>query len=102
MPATPTCPDCGAALTHDTLAGLCPRTTEVWPPALGWLHARICASLHGVIALEVSGYADPRLVASGELFRATLVDWLARLGQVDDLSRMVRLLEAELAGVSDG
>ncbi|HSX66217.1 TetR/AcrR family transcriptional regulator [Nocardioides sp.] len=69
---------------------------EAWPTELRWLHARVCASLHGVIALEVTGYVDPALVASASLYRSTVIDWLARLGQAGDFDRLMPLLDDEL------
>lgn len=70
---------------------------EAWPTDLAWLHARVCASLHGVIALEVTGYVEPALVDSAALYRATLIDWIARLGQIGDLDRLLPVIDAELA-----
>lgn len=69
---------------------------EPWPPELSWLHARVCASLHGVIGLEVTGYVDPALVGSDALYRSTMIDWLARLGQASDFDRLMPVLDAEL------
>jgi AcrR family transcriptional regulator len=69
---------------------------EPWPASLTWLHARVLTSLHGVIALEVTGYVEPAFVASAAVFRSTLVDWLARFGLVHDLGRLLAVLDAEL------
>lgn len=80
------------------LAGLARRSSpDEWPAALTWLHVRILASLHGVIALEVTGYLDPVLVADAAVFRTTIVEWLARLVRADQLSGLLVLLDAELA-----
>lgn len=70
--------------------------TEAWPTELAWLHARVCASLHGVIALEVTGYVEPEIVESAALYRSTMIDWLARLGQAPDFDRLMPLLDDEL------
>lgn len=79
------------------LRALTPRAApEAWPDSLSWLHARVLTSLHGVIALEATGYVEPALVASAAVFRSTLVDWLARFGLVHDLSRLLAVLDAEL------
>jgi AcrR family transcriptional regulator len=69
---------------------------DAWPTELAWLHARVCASLHGVIALEVTGYVEPELVRSAALYRSTMIDWLARLGQAPDFDRLMPLLDDEL------
>jgi hypothetical protein len=68
-----------------------------WPTELAWLHARVCTSLHGVIALEVTGYVEPALIESAALYRSTMIDWLARLGQAGDFDRLMRLIDAELS-----
>ncbi|GGO90484.1 hypothetical protein GCM10011584_22360 [Nocardioides phosphati] len=70
---------------------------EPWPEELSWLHARVCTSLHGVIALEVTGYVEPTLVRSSALYRSTMIDWLARLGQAGDFDRLMPVLDDELA-----
>lgn len=69
-----------------------------WPATLAWLHTRVLASLHGVVALEVTGYLDPALVRSAAVFRATMVEWLARLVRADELGALLAVLDAELAG----
>lgn len=69
-----------------------------WPAPLAWLHTRVLASLHGVVALEVTGYVDPALVASASVFRATMVEWLARLVRADELGALLATLDVELAG----
>jgi AcrR family transcriptional regulator len=88
------------------LSGLAPRAAGVdspsWPPGLVWLHARICSSLHGLIALELSGYAEPALVQSAALFRSTLLDWLARFCPTADLERLAHVMDDELGGADEG
>lgn len=81
-----------------TIVDLARRSaTGSWPTALTWLHARVLASLHGVIALEVLGYLDPALVTHAVVFRTTLIEWLARLVPADELGRLLAVLDAELA-----
>jgi AcrR family transcriptional regulator len=84
------------------LAGLDPLRPTAdpasWPPGLVWLHARICSSLHGLIALELSGYTEPALVDSAALFRATLLDWLARFCPPSELERLLSVIDDELGG----
>ena len=72
---------------------------QTWPPGLVWLHARICSSLHGLIALELSGYAEPALVHSAALFRSTLIDWLVRFCPPSELERLVVVIDQELRAV---
>lgn len=90
LPAPPAAEDALANVVRTDAAA-------AWPTDLAWLHARVCASLHGVIALEVTSYVEPSLVASASLYRATMIDWLARLGQIGELDRLVPVLDAELA-----
>lgn len=47
--------------------------------------------------LEPMGHCDPRVIASGQLFRATLLDWLPPLGLADDRARLTAILDEELA-----
>lgn len=82
-----------------TLVDLAQRSaTGSWPTTLTWLHARVLASLHGVIALEVTGYLDPALVTTAAVFRTTMIEWLARLVRADELGRLLAVLDDELAG----
>lgn len=89
LPPLPTAAEGGLANTVRTQA-------DPWTPELAWLHARVCASLHGVIALEVTGYVEPALVESAALYRSTMIDWLARLGQAADFDRLMPFLDDEL------
>lgn len=82
---------------ESTIAGLAQRPGSApWPTALTWLHTRVLASLHGVVALEVTGYLDPALVANAVVFRATMIEWLARLVRADDLGALLAALDGEL------
>lgn len=62
-----------------------------------WIYMRAWSALYGVVTLESTGHCDPRVIASGQLFRATLLDWLAPLGLDDDRTRITGILDAELA-----
>jgi AcrR family transcriptional regulator len=73
------------------------RRTAQWPPGLEWLHTRVSAAHNGIIALEVTGYVEDELVASGALFRESVVDWLPRLGLAEETARLRTVLDAELA-----
>ncbi len=84
------------AAAESGLANTVRAQTDPWPPELAWLHARVCASLHGVIALEVTGYVEPALVGSAALYRSTMIDWLARLGQAAEFDRLMPFLDDEL------
>lgn len=62
-----------------------------------WIYMRAWSALYGVVVLESTGHCDPRVIASGALFRSTLVDWLPRLGLDAEKERLTALLDAELA-----
>jgi AcrR family transcriptional regulator len=62
-----------------------------------WVYMRSWSALYGVVTLESCGHCDPRVIQSGQLFRATVIDWLGPLGLEDERERLVELLDAELA-----
>ena len=62
-----------------------------------WVFMRAWAALYGVVALEVFGHMDPRVIASGELFTSVMLGWLEPLGLADERERLERLLRAEVA-----
>jgi len=63
-----------------------------------WIYMRSWSALYGVVTLESTGHCDPRIIESGALFRATLVDWLEPLGLDGERERLTQLLDDELAG----
>ncbi len=62
-----------------------------------WLYMRSWSALYGVVTLESSGHCDPRVIASGALFRSTLLEWLSPLGLDGERERLIALMDAELA-----
>jgi AcrR family transcriptional regulator len=64
----------------------------VWSYMQGW------TQLYGVVALEVFGHMDPRIIESGEMFIDTIRNYAPRLGLTDDVSRLEELVRARLAG----
>jgi AcrR family transcriptional regulator len=62
-----------------------------------WIYMRSWSALYGVVTLESTGHCDPRVIASGALFRATLIDWLEPLGLGAERERLIALLDEELA-----
>jgi len=65
-----------------------------------WVYMRAWSALYGVVVLESTGHCDPRVIASGALFRSTLVEWLPRLGLDAEAQRLTALLDAELASAT--
>lgn len=62
-----------------------------------WIYMRSWSALYGVVTLESTGHCDPRVIESGALFRATILDWLAPLGLGAEAPRLTKLLDDELA-----
>ncbi|KRC53014.1 hypothetical protein ASE19_11515 [Nocardioides sp. Root79] len=62
-----------------------------------WIYMRSWSALYGVVTLESTGHCDPRVIESGQLFRATLLDWLGPLGLDEDRERLTVILDEELA-----
>lgn len=63
----------------------------VWAYMQGW------TQLYGVVALEVFGHMDPRIIESGEMFVDTLRNYAPRLGLADDWPRLERMVRERLA-----
>ena len=61
-----------------------------------WIYMRSWSALYGVVTLESTGHCDPRVIESGALFRATLLDWLEPLGLGAETPRLTQLLDDEL------
>ena len=63
----------------------------VWSYMQGW------TQLYGVVALEVFGHMDPRIIESGDMFVDTIRTYAPRLGLADDLPRLEKLVRERLA-----
>ena len=63
----------------------------VWSYMQGW------TQLYGVVALEVFGHMDPRIIESGEMFIDTIKNYAPRLGLADDVPRLEQLVRERLA-----
>ena len=62
-----------------------------------WVFMQSWVALFGTVALEVFGHCDPRVIESGALFISMLAQQSERLGIVEELPRLLPLVEAELA-----
>ena len=56
--------------------------------------------LYGVVALEVFGHMDPRVIESGEMFIEAVRSFAPKLGLADDADRLEALMRERLAAVS--
>lgn len=63
----------------------------VWAYMQGW------TQLYGVVALEVMGHMDPRLIQSGEMFLDVMLGYAPRMGLADDLPRLERIVRERIA-----
>jgi hypothetical protein len=96
----PTLDELSPEVREAVLEPLIPAKAErvdVKDRGLLWVWMRAWSALYGVLTLEVSGHCDPRVLASGALFRATLIDWLPRLGLDAEQERLVSILDEEMA-----
>lgn len=64
---------------------------------LMWIYMRSWSALYGVVTLESTGHCDPRIIESGQLFRATVLDWLGPLGLDAERERLTKILDEVLA-----
>lgn len=64
----------------------------VWAYMQGW------TQLYGVVALEVMGHMDPRVIESGEMFIDVIRNYAPRVGLADDMPRLEAMVRARLAG----
>lgn len=62
-----------------------------------WVYMQAWTQLYGVVALEVFGHMDPRVIESGEMFADTIRNFAPRLGLADDWKRLEKLVRAQLA-----
>jgi AcrR family transcriptional regulator len=65
---------------------------------LAWLFMQGWTVLYGVVALEVFGHMDPRIIASGEMFIEAVRGFAPRIGLADDVDRLDRIMRARIAG----
>ena len=52
---------------------------------LVWLYQQGWTTLYGVVALEVFGHMDPRIIESGEMFVHVVTEFAPKLGLADDI-----------------
>lgn len=64
---------------------------------LVWVYMQAWTQLYGVVALEVFGHMDPRVIQSGEMFIDTFRNFAPRLGLADDWPRLEQLIRSRLA-----
>jgi AcrR family transcriptional regulator len=65
---------------------------------LVWVYMQGWTQLYGVVALEVMGHMDPRVIESGEMYVDVLRNYAPRIGLGDDWPRLEAMVRARLAG----
>ena len=96
----PALDDLDPVIRASVLDPLIPAKADHIPPedrGLLWIYMRAWSALYGVVTLESTGHCDPRVIESGQLFRATLLDWLEPLGLGHERQRITAILDEELA-----
>ena len=76
-----------------------PAKVEKIPPehrGLVWVYMQGWTQLYGVVALEVMGHMDPRLIESGEMFVDVVRGFAPRMGLADDVPRLERIIRDRL------
>ena len=64
---------------------------------LVWLYQQGWTALYGVVALEVFGHMDPRIIESGEMFVHVVREFAPKIGLADDLDRLEGIIRARIA-----
>jgi len=62
-----------------------------------WVYMQGWTQLYGVVALEVFGHMDPRVIESGEMFVDTIRHFVPRLGLAEDWPRLEAMVREILA-----
>jgi AcrR family transcriptional regulator len=65
---------------------------------LAWLYMQGWTVLYGVVALEVFGHMDPRVIESGEMFIQAVRGFAPKLGLEHDVDRLEQIMRDRLAG----
>ncbi|GAB6984421.1 hypothetical protein [Nocardioides pyridinolyticus] len=92
--------DLPPAVPESVLDPLIPAEIEslaVEDRGLVWLYMQGWTQLYGVVALEVFGHMDPRIIESGEMFIDTLIGFAPKMGLTDDIPRLEKLVREWLA-----
>jgi len=64
---------------------------------LVWLYMQGWNVLYGVVALEVFGHMDPRIIESAEMFIHVVHEFAPKLGLADDIDRLDAIIRARIA-----
>ncbi len=96
----PTLEELPAAVREAVLDPLIPAKLEglaIEDRGLIWLYMQGWNVLYGVVALEVFGHMDPRVIESGEMFVHVVREFAPKLGLADDIDRLDAMIRARFA-----
>jgi AcrR family transcriptional regulator len=96
----PTLDELPPAVRESVVDPVIPAKAERIEPAergLMWVYMQGWTQLYGVVALEVFGHMDPRVIESGEMFIDTIRNFAPRLGLASAVPRLEALMRERLA-----
>jgi hypothetical protein len=64
---------------------------------LVWLYQQGWTTLYGVVALEVFGHMDPRVIESAEMFIHVVREFAPKIGLADDMDRLEGIIRERIA-----
>jgi AcrR family transcriptional regulator len=64
---------------------------------LVWLYQQGWTALYGVVALEVFGHMDPRIIESGEMYLHVLREFAPKIGLAGDLDRLEKMVQERIS-----
>lgn len=85
-----------AAFFGDLLRNSCRQNRAAGDEEISLAQVKAWSSLYGLVVIENAGHCDHRVVESGALFVATVVDLLRMLGLADAPERVRTIVYAEL------
>lgn len=95
----PALEDLPAAVRESVLDPLIPAKVDDLPKAdrgLVWLYQQGWTTLYGVVALEVFGHMDPRIIESGEMFIHVVREFAPKIGLADDVDRLEGIIRERI------
>jgi AcrR family transcriptional regulator len=96
----PTLDELPPAIRESVLDPLIPAKVDDLPiedRGLVWLYQQGWTTLYGVVALEVFGHMDPRIIESGEMFVHVVREFAPKLGLADDIDRLEAMMRERIA-----
>ena len=96
----PTLEELPPAVRESVLDPLIPAKVDdlaIEDRGLVWLYQQGWTRLYGVVALEVFGHMDPRIIESGEMFIQVVREFAPKIGLADDLDRLDGIIRERVA-----